>query len=401
MDFDDSIEVPADQELQQWTLKLPARAGVYLLWGAKHKAILLATTGSVRASVRRKLSRPESEISSRRTELTEITKGVSWTQAGSNFVAYWQFHQLARAIYPSSYDDMLGWSDAWWVRISLSENFGRLLATRKLRPAGPDEYVGPFANSKAAKYFIDLATDMYGLCRDYDALRQGTGKKKAPMACAYAQMGQCCGACLGRVSAARYREFLLKAIELAEPEGRVIRRRCLEEQMSRDAAKLEFESAARNKKLIKRMGKLDEKDFFWAGDLRRFKYLIIAPGPDRHHIWPWRVNSGTIEPGKAVAMEDVGKRAGEIVDWAQHADYQPPANRSQVQRWRESIGLLSYFLFRARNDKCLYYKSDHLPSLTEIAEQISGKFGKSKSARPKDQKENNANVGLKATADAE
>ena len=133
MDFDGSIEVPADQELQQWTLALPARAGVYLLWGDKHKTIQLATSGSVRASVRRKLAQSESETLSRRTELAEITKGVSWTQADSSFVSYWQFHQLAREIYPNSYGKMLGWSSAWWVRICLSEPFGHLQSVRKIK----------------------------------------------------------------------------------------------------------------------------------------------------------------------------------------------------------------------------------------------------------------------------
>ena len=99
MDFDGSIEVPADEEVQQWTLALPARAGVYLLWGDKHQAILLANSGSVRAAVRRKLSGAEDETPNRRTRLADITKGVSWMAANSSFVSYWQFHQLARQIY--------------------------------------------------------------------------------------------------------------------------------------------------------------------------------------------------------------------------------------------------------------------------------------------------------------
>ena len=307
MDFDSSIEVPADQTLQQWTLALPARAGVYLLWGDKRETILLATSGSVRASVRRKLARSESETLSRRTELAEITKGVSWTQADSSFVSYWHFHQLARAIYPNSYGKMLGWSNAWWIRICLSEPFGQLRTVRKISPSGPDEYIGPFVNSKAAKYYVDLASDLYGLCRNYEIL-QPTTTKKAAQACAYAQMGKCCGACLGLVSAGEYRKLLLEVVKLAEPEELLGQRRHLEEQMSRAAAKLDFESAAKNKKLIKRLGKLKE-DLGWAGSLRQFRYLIIAPGRDRHHVRLWRVNRGTIEPGEHVGLEagrDVG-----------------------------------------------------------------------------------------------
>ncbi|MCK4850959.1 MAG: UvrB/UvrC motif-containing protein, partial [Phycisphaerae bacterium] len=389
-----SIEVPADQELQQWTLGLPARAGVYLLWGPKREAILLATSGSVRASVRRKLARSESETLSRRTKLAEITKGVSWTQADSSFVSYWQFHQLAKAIYPSSYGKMLGWSNAWWIRICLSEPFGRLLTGRKISPPDPDEYIGPFVNGKAAKYFVDLASDIYGLCRDYEILQQ-TATEKAAQACAYAQMGKCCGACLGRVSASEYRGLLLEAVKLAEPKERLSQRRRLEEQMSRAAAKLDFESAAKNKKLIKRLGKLEEEDFGWAGSLRRFEYLIIAPGRDRHQVRPWRVNGGTVEPGEAVRLGEVERQIGEIVDWAKGAEYRPPASRSEIQQWRESIGLVSYFLFRSHSDKCLYYKLDHLAKEADLAEQINSKFSRNKAREAKDRTIIEQNITLK------
>ena len=98
MDFDGSIEVPAGQDLQEWTLSLPARAGVYFLWGEGKEPILLATSGSVRAVVRRKLAGGSEQTAGRRAELDKITKGVSWTEANSNFVAYLQFHRLAREI---------------------------------------------------------------------------------------------------------------------------------------------------------------------------------------------------------------------------------------------------------------------------------------------------------------
>ena len=400
MEFDGSIEVPTDQELQQWTLKLPDRAGVYLLWGDKRETILLATSGSVRGSVRRKLTQPESETLSRRTELANVTKGVSWTQADSKFVAYWQFHQLARAIYPSSYGKMLSWSDGWWIRICLSEPFGRLLVTRKISPPGPDKYVGPFASGKMAKYLVDLGSDMYGLCRDYKVLQQ-TATGRATHACAYAQMGRCCGACLGRVSASEYQEFLLAAGTLIEPEERLGQRRRLEEQMNQAAAKLDFESATKNKKLIGRMSKLEEADFRWAGSLQRFEYLIIAPGPGRQQVRPWRVNGGKVEPGEVIGLGEIERHMEEIVEWAKRAGFREPMSRCEIQQWRESIGLVSYFLFRSHSDKCLYYKLDYLPEKADMAEQIARKFRTGKNIGVRRKRQTGKNIDLKRPANGE
>ena len=396
MDFDGSIVVPSNQDLQNWTLALPARAGIYFLWGAEHEPILLATAGSLRATVRRKLAQSSPQATTRQTKLAEITKGVSWTQANSNFVAYRQFHQLAQAIYPANYRQMLGWPDTWWVKVCLSEPFGRLLATQKISVPGPDEYIGPVPNAKAAKNFINLASDRYGLCRNYEILQQTATTTKA---CAYAQMGKCCGACLGKISASQYQKLLAEVLKLAEPQGRLQQHHKLEKMMKESAANLQFEQAENNKKLIKRITELEDKGFQWAGNLRRFWYLIIAPGSDRHHLWPWRVNGGTIEPGEPTKLAEIEQKIAEIVDWARQASRQPPLERPEIQKWRESISLVSYFLFRSHSDQCLYYKLDNLPNPADLAEQISDKFRASKTNKAKLEGSNQANIDLKTPVD--
>lgn len=393
MDFDGSIEVPKDQDLQSWTLALPARAGVYLLWTEQHEAILLATAGSVRAAVRRKLSPTANDTTSRRTELVKITKGVSWTQANSNFVAYGQFHQLARKIYPSNYREMLAWPGAWWVKVCLSEPIGRLLATQKITSPGTDEYIGPVPNAKAAKMFIDLAGDMYGLCRNYEILQQIVTTKKTKT-CAYAQMGKCSCVCLEKISVSDYRALLTEVLKLAEAQGRLEQRRQLEKSMKEAADKLQFEQAANTRTLIKRLTELEDKGFRWADNLRGFRYLIIAPGADRHHIQPWRVMGGTIEGGEPTELASIEGQISGIIDWAKQGVLKLPAGRSEVQQWRESVSLVSYFLFRSHSDQCLYYKLGNLPKPAELVEQIGGKFKRGKTSK------NEARIGLKKLGDS-
>ncbi len=394
MDFDASIEVPTDQELQQWTLELPAKAGVYLLWGTKHEPILLATTGAIRSAVRRKLAQDPDQSSSRRAKLAEITKGGSWTKANSSFVAYVQFHELARKIYPQSYRKMLGFSDAWWVKVRLSERFGRLLATRKLDVSEEDQYIGPMTNAKAAKSFIDLATDMYGLCRDYEVLQQMAGNK-GTKACTYAQMGKCCGVCQGKISASEYRQRLLDVVSLAGSEGRLRQREQLEEQMNQAAQRLEFERAANNKKLLKRLAGLESDDYYWTGRLSDFEFLIIAPGIAPGEIWPWKLKADSIEAGKAVKLTEVQEKVEQIVNWANQDSGQVPTSRADIQRWREKIALMSYLLFRSHNDRCLYYKLDNVPQGDDLAKQITEKFSKSKASK------GGQNTDLKSTPKAE
>jgi excinuclease UvrABC nuclease subunit len=370
MDFDGSIEVPPNQELQHWTLKLPAKAGVYLLWGMAGEPILLATTGNVRAAVRRKLQANTDQTGKQRTQLDRITKGVSWTQANSNFVSYGQFHQLARQIYPGKYRQMLGWKDPWWVKICLSERIGTIRATKKISVPGTDEYMGPWPSIKAVRNFIDLATDMHGLCRSPEILRQMNSKKT----CTYAQMGKCCGVCLEKMSTEEYRGLLEEVMGLAEREKRLEKQRQLKEQMKQAAENLEFEVAANIKTLIKRLDELKNKDARWVGSLRQFGFLVIAPGADRKHIQAWRVYGGSIQDGEVIELGRIETQIGSIVDWARQGVQQRPTGQAELQQWRESISMVSYFLFRAHSDQCLYYKLDNMPKSHDLAGQIKSKF---------------------------
>lgn len=374
MDFDASIEVPVGQELQNWTLALPARPGVYLLWGQAGEPVLLSTAGSVRAVVRRKLTAASDETAAKRADLAKITRGISWTQADSNFVAYVQFLSLAREIYPKSYKEMLGWQDSWWVKVSLSGPFGRLLTTRKLSWPGPDEFIGPWPNARAAGNFVDLATDLFGLCRNYELLQRSAAGKGGAATCTYAQMDKCCGLCEGTITAQQYRERLTKAVEITGQEFARQLQADLQKRMRSAAAEMNFEEAAKAKDLLARLQDLTKDDFRWTDSLTRFAYLIIAPGKDWHRIRPWRVVGGTVQPGEPVALAEIGQQVSEVLSWAGQGQVLRPADANQLRQWRETISLVSYFLFRSHSDKCLYYKLRNLPSPEKMVEQIKKKF---------------------------
>ena len=389
MDFDSSIEVPSDEELGQWTLKVPAKAGVYLLWGEGGQGLLLATTGNLRAAVRRKLQPEADQVSTKKTQLDKITKGLSWRRANSNFAAFGQYHQLARELYPQKYRELLGWKEAWWVKICLSDKVGRISATKKISVPGLDEYVGPWANGRAAKYFIDLATDAYGLCRNYEVLK----RMNANSSCTYAQIGSCCGVCQGKITVEEYRRRLAEAAGLAEVENRRAKQEELKRQMNEAAAKLDFEAAESKKKLIGRIEKLNDKDAVWAGNLRRFVFLVIGPGSDRKHVQPLRISGASIDSGEEIELEQIESKIEGVAAWARQMEEHWPRNEAELQFWRERVSMVSYFLFRRHSDQCLYYKLGNLPSATKVAEQISRKFSKSKSSGPQAQRGNHGNIG--------
>lgn len=374
MDFDGSIEVPSDQELLQWTLKVPAKAGVYLLCGEGGQGLLLATAGNVRAAVRRKLQPEADQLSTKKTQLREITKVVSWKRANSNFAAFGQYHQLARERYPLKYRELLGWKDSWWVKICLSEKMGRISATKKISVPGRDEYVGPWANGRAAKAFVDLATDIYGLCRNYEVLR----RMNVNSSCTYAQIGSCCGVCQGKITAEEYRRRLAEAAGLAEAENRLAKQEELKRQMNEAAAKLDFEAAENKKKLIGRIEKLNDKDAVWAGNLRKFGFLVIGPGSNRKHVQPLRVNGGSIESGEEIELEQLEGQIDGVASWARQMELNWPKGEPELQYWRESVSMVSYFLFRRHSDQCLYYRLNDLPDKANLVRQIKGKFGREK-----------------------
>jgi len=264
--------------------ELPARRGVFLLLGPKGQPVLLATAASIRARVGFRLAAGD-ERAGRRADLRGVTAGVMWKLADSHFETDWQFLELARAIYPDTYRDLLALRPPWFVRVAP----GRRLPTfRRVRGVvGRGRYFGPFPHARAASRFVEILQDVFGLCRSERLLEQG-GR-----GCVYAQMGRCPAPCRGGPAAEAYRGLVERACRCAEGD-RESAGRWLTEQMQRFSAARQYEQAGKCRARLERLEELAGQEFGHVASAERFQFLLFQRGPGSRAVKAFLADRGAI-----------------------------------------------------------------------------------------------------------
>ena len=332
--------------------RLPARRGVFLLLGAGGEPILLATAASVRARVAFRLG-PAEGRAGRQADLRGVTAAVMWKLADSHFEAEWQFLELARAIYPDTYRELLALRPPWFVRLVEGQ---RLPTFRRVRGVGGrGRYFGPFPHARAAGRFIELLQDVFGLCRNEHLL------ERAGRGCVYAQMGRCPAPCRGGPAAEGYRGLVERACRCAEGD-RESARQWLVERMQRFSAARQYELAGQCKARLERLAELDGEDFAYVASAGRFRFLLFQPGPSRRAVKVFLADRGAMAPAgvldyppDAAALRALLRR---MADFCR-------SGRSWGPEEQEGVALLCRYLFASPQRRGVAVRYD--PGLTPEA----------------------------------
>jgi SAM-dependent methyltransferase len=279
-------------EVDEATLKaIPAKRGVALLLARDDQPILLLPAADMRARIRNRLRNPSQEELSRMADLAAITTRVFWLQTFSHFETDWAYLELARAIWPKTYRELLSIKPPWFVHVDPDEDAPHFARGRNLLDK-PGMKIGPFATAKAAEAYIEIIEDVFDLCREPHCLAEAPNA--AP--CTYGQMNRCLRPCDGTISMEAYRRVVREAAELAVGRPEPTRER-IEAEMKRAAGKLDFERAARCKSRLERLAQLDRPDFALARRLQSHLWLVCQPGPTFHQAKVWAVAPGVIAAG--------------------------------------------------------------------------------------------------------
>jgi len=138
------------------------------------------------------------------------------------------------------------------LKLDIQNPFPRLSLVRKVRRDGA-LYFGPFSSSRAVKETINFLQRHFQLRQ----CRNNTFKNRS-RPCLYYQMGQCLGACVGRVDQTVYRGRVKEAVLFLEGKNRQLVR-ILQQRMKRASGSLRFEEAARLRDLIQSIEQTIEK----------------------------------------------------------------------------------------------------------------------------------------------
>lgn len=401
--FSHHVDVPALPEGFD-ARQLPSHGGVWLLADEEERPIQLGGCENLRRSVGFRMgcptaseggaTKPTDEIGSvaeapaatsdaggqsiddkrrPKADVRSITHRIWWWPTYSQFETAYDYHRIARQIYPDRYRRMISFGPSWFIRIDLTARIPRPTSTEKV--FGDDaQYFGPFATRALCNDYIELLQDLFNLCRHPDVL------EKVPRGtrCAYYDMGKCTAPCDGTSSMDRYRGLLAYAVQFmrAGPSGFIAE---AEQEMRRAAAAQEFERAAATKRRIEQARKAHAGPYRLVGPADGFTWLILQRAEGRAAIKPFWVRVGLISRGEPVAIKKV---ADHLPGWLdvlrQGVEATADVDR---QLWAEHVWLVSHFLYRADKVPGLYLKADSLPQPDALGERIQQAFVRQ--ARPR------------------
>jgi excinuclease UvrABC nuclease subunit len=336
--FDHSADFVPSGDFESFLKSVPAKWVVYLLAAEGDQPVQLLCVKNLRYSLKRRLGGDETIGLSKRVNYRDLVRRVYWRRVDSAFEADWLYYEAARAIFPDTYQGMVGFRPAWFVHVNPETPFPRYVKTIDL--AKPGLLLGPLEDKHAAASLIELVEDAFDLCRYYNVLVE------APVGrpCAYKEMGKCPAPCDGSVSMDQYRGVVeWSARSLVEPAPLV---REHTKRMQQAAAELRFELAAKIKALVDQLGRLGKGQYRHVAMLRDFQFLSLQHGPRERTARVFLVTPGTIEEIAGVISEPA--KSADLLRLALERAAGRQADKLD-QTGAERVGIVSHHLFSGKN----------------------------------------------------
>jgi excinuclease UvrABC nuclease subunit len=267
-------------DFEAFLKQTPAKWAVYLLADADDQPVQLLCVKNLRYSLKRRLglerlapdeAAPETVPLSRKIDYRQIVRNIHWRRVDSAFEADLIYYEIARQVFPQTYQGMVGFRPAWFIHVDPDAKFPRY--TKTIKPGEkPGIYFGPVEDKHAAARLMELIEDAFDLCRYYNVLIEAPHGR----ACAYKEMGKCPAPCDGSISMDQYRRMIeWSAKTLADPREMIHDQT---DRMKQAAADLHFEIAAKIQAFIKQISQIGKGAFRHAHPLDDLAYVTIQPG---------------------------------------------------------------------------------------------------------------------------
>ncbi|MGA3067100.1 MAG: hypothetical protein ABSF29_09660 [Tepidisphaeraceae bacterium] len=327
-----AIEFNPQDDFEVFLRQAPAKWAVYLLADAEERPLQLLCVKNLRYSLKHRLGEDDPAQLSKRANLRQVVRKISWRRVDSAFEADIVYYESARQIFPETYRGMVGFRPAWFLHVNPEAKFPRYVKTRDLDEK-PGVYLGPLDDKHAAARLIELVEDSFDLCRYYNILTESPHGR----ACAYKEMGKCPAPCDGSISIEQYRRLIEWSAQTIVDPGHFVR-----EQKNRMAAaseELRFELAAKIKTFVEQVSQFGKGAFRHVRRLADFAYVTLQPGPGAGLAKVFLILPGHVEELADLICEPA--RPSELMRlilWT--AEHRPSAAADA-----EQIGVVAHHLF--------------------------------------------------------
>lgn len=226
--------------LQELLEKLPKSPGVYLMKNSKDHIIYVGKAINLRSRVRQYFQSPRNQPPKVQAMVPNIHH-FEYIVTDSEIEALILENNLIKENKPK-YNVLLRDDKTYpYIKVTVQEEFPRLLKTRKIRKDGA-KYFGPYTNVWALNETLNILRSLYPIRQCNKDVNKLIERKVRP--CLNYHIKKCIGPCTGRVNKEAYREMIQEILLFLEGrEDELIKE--IEGKMQHAAIDLDFERAAK------------------------------------------------------------------------------------------------------------------------------------------------------------
>ncbi|GAC1626234.1 MAG: hypothetical protein NVS9B13_22340 [Candidatus Acidiferrum sp.] len=292
LELDSSLPFDPSKE-EEFFSALPSRAAVCLIEPKEEQAQPYLIRA---ADLRRRLQRllGAADPGSRRLNLRNFARGVSYRITGSAFEQSFTFYQQAKQIFPKRYRDMMRLQPPAVLKVNLRNAYPRCYVTRHISvdeqgiPA-TGAYYGPFASRRSAHAFAEGMLDFFKVRRCQVKIRRDPDFP----GCIYSEMKMCLAPCFAGCTQEEYGAEVTRLVNFLDTGGGSLRS-IYEQEREHASEELDFERAAA---LHKKVEKLDDVLRGQPGLARRIENLdavILQRTAEERMIGIYAVRKGRL-----------------------------------------------------------------------------------------------------------
>lgn len=293
--------------------ELPDRPGVYLHKNAEGEVIYVGKARNLKSRVGSYLVGRGARDSKTMSLINEI-ETIDFVTTNNELEAILLENNLIKSNQPR-YNILLRDDKSYpYIKVTMSEDYPRVVFTRRLDRKKGDLFYGPFF-AGTARRLLKLVADQFKLrsC-DLDIV---IGKNALPRPCLYYDMHQCLGPCVANLTTPeRYREMVDDVVLFLGGKTKELQDR-LTQRMYGAAASENFEMATYYRDLVRTVERIQAEQ------------QVASAEDEDADVW------GLYEEGGDVAVQLFVVRGGNVVDrrelfWEKVDAYQPTYFLSEV-----------------------------------------------------------------------
>jgi excinuclease ABC subunit C len=293
--------------------EIPERPGVYLHKNAEDQVIYVGKARNLRNRVTSYIVGRGARDTKTMTLISEI-ETIDFVSTNNELEAILLENNLIKTHQPR-YNILLRDDKSYpYLKVTLSEDFPRVVFTRRMIRKKGDLFFGPFF-AGTARRILKLVADQFKLRSCDLEIKEGTSALTRP--CLYYDMHQCLGPCVvGLTTPETYREMVDDVVLFLGGKSRELQER-LKQHMYRAAESENYELATYYRDLIRTVERVQAEQ------------QVASADEEDVDVW------GLHEAGSDVAVQLFVIRGGGVVDrrelfWEKVEDYSPSHFLSEI-----------------------------------------------------------------------